>query len=197
LYRLFQDKRGLLDAATDHGFALYLSAKREMCAAEDPVQFLRDGWARHVQFGLAHPALYKLMYADPEPVSAERCVPRGYPGLTAHMQTVAAAGRLRLPVELAADLFHAAACGVVLTLLRVPEREREMELSQVACEAALASILTDLPVASNANAAGAANMLRAQLLGEEAQKLRAKGLFTPSERALLLEWLARVSAPLP
>ena len=59
LYRLFRDKRGLLDAVAEHGFALYLSDKREISPEEDPVAFLRAGWARHVRFGLLHPELLR------------------------------------------------------------------------------------------------------------------------------------------
>lgn len=195
LYRLFRDKRGLLDAVTEYGFALYLSEKRQPHPAEDPIQFLRDGWARHIQFGLAHPELYLLMYADPQPADTVRSVPHGRPGLTAHMQMIAAAGRLRLPVGLAADLFHGAACGVVMTLLAAAESERNMALSQVACEAALSSILTDCPISLDSTAAAAANMLRAQLLQVDAQRLPTSRLFTEAEISLMLEWLARLASP--
>ena len=192
LYRLFQDKRGLLDAVTEYGFAMYLSEKRQPHPAEDPIQFLRDGWARHIQFGLSHPELYLLMYADPRSIETRHSVPNAHPGLRAHMQRIAAAGRLRLPESLAADLFHAAACGVVMTLLAASEKNRDIALSQVACEATLASILTDLPVTPDSTAAAAANMLRAQLLHADAQHLPALGLFTKAETSLMLEWLTRL-----
>ena len=196
LYRLFQDKRGLLDAVTEYGFALYLSEKRQPHPAEDPTQFLRDGWARHIQFGLSHPELYLLMYADPHPIETGHSVPQAHPGLRAHMQSIAAAGRLRLPVSLAADFFHGAACGVVMTLLAASEKDRDMTLSQVACEAALASILTDQPITLDSTAAAAANMLRVQLLHADTQTLPALGLFTKAETSLMLEWLARLTDPL-
>ena len=196
LYRLFRDKRGLLDAVTEYGFALYLSEKRQPYSTEDPIHFLRDGWARHIRFGLAHPELYLLMYADPNSVQTGRSVPHGRPGLRAHMQNIAAAGRLRLPIGLAADLFHGAACGVVMTLLAATEKERDMALSQVACEAALASILTDHPVTRDSTAAAAANTLRVQLLHTDAQRLPASRLFSKAETSLMLDWLARLTDPL-
>ena len=196
LYRLFQDKRGLLDAVTEYGFALYLSEKCPPQPAEDPIQFLRDGWSRHVQFGLSHPELYLLMYADPHPRENGHSVPHAHPGLRAHMQGIAATGRLRLPVSLAADLFHGAACGVVMTLLAAAEENRDMALSQVACEAALASILNELPVTPDSTVAAAANMLRAQMLSADAQRLPAQSLFTRAETSLMLEWLARLTDPL-
>lgn len=197
LYRIFQDKRGLLDAVTEYGFALYFSGKREPNATEDPIEFLRDGWARHIQFGLAHPELYLLMYADPHPTGSLRAVPHGRPGLTVHMQTIAATGRLRLPVSLAADLFHGAACGVVMTLLAIPRHSRDMALSQVACEAALASILTDHSAAPDSTAAAAANTLQALLASADAQHDPASHHFTNAESLLMLEWLSRFTKPLP
>ena len=196
LYRLFHDKRGLLDAVTEYGFALYLSEKRQPHPAEDPIQFLRDGWTRHVQFGLSHPELYLLMYADPHPRKTGHSVPHAHPGLRAHMQRIAAAGRLRLPLSLAADLFHGAACGVVMTLLATSEENRDLALSQVACEAALASIINELPVTPDSTVASAANMLRARMLSADAQHLPAQGIFTKAETSLMLEWLARLTDPL-
>ena len=196
LYRLFRDKRDLLDAVTEYGFGLYLSEKRQPNPVEDPIQFLRDGWARHIQFGLAHPELYLLMYADPQPTATGGSHPHGHPGLTAHMQNIAAQGRLRLPAGLAADLFHGAACGVVMTLLAKSVKKRNMALSQVACEAALSSILTDCPVAPDSTTAIAANMLRAQLLLADAQHLPTPRLFTEAETSLMLEWLGRLANPL-
>jgi AcrR family transcriptional regulator len=195
LYRLFQDKRGLLDAVTDYGFALYFSEKRQPHPTEDPVQFLRYGWARHIQFGLSHPELYLLMYADPHPGASGRSARHAQPGLRAHMHSIALAGRLRIPEDRAAALFHAAACGVVMTLLTAPEGDRDMALSDVACEAALASIATGLSVLPDSTAAAAANMLRAQMMYAGTEHLPASTLFTKAETSVLLEWLDRLTDP--
>ncbi len=192
LYRLFHDKRGLLDAVTDYGFALYLSEKRLPLAAEDPIQFLRDGWARHIAFGLSHPELYLLMYADPHRAANRRSAQDAHPGLQAHMQGIAAQGRLRLPIARAADLFHSAACGVVMTLLARSKDDRDMALSEAACEAALVAILMKTPVTPDSTIAAAANMLQAQMLATGAQHPCAPNL-TGAELALLLEWLARLA----
>src|SRR5918997_5195209 len=62
IYRQFGDMRGLLDAVAAHGFSEYLRGKRSREQAEDPVEDLRRGWDLPVEFGLANPALYKLMY---------------------------------------------------------------------------------------------------------------------------------------
>ena len=193
LYRLFKDKRGLLDAVADYGFALYLADKRQPHPTEDLVQFLRDGWDRHILFGLTRPELYLLMYADPHLAAPGRSVQHAPPGLRAHMQSIAAAGRLRLSVHRAADVFHATACGVVMTLLAQSKKNRDMALSQVAREAALASILTDRPIVPEFTVAAAANTLRAQILFADAQPQPASNPFTEPEKALLLEWLARLT----
>ncbi|MFC7739831.1 TetR/AcrR family transcriptional regulator [Nocardiopsis composta] len=65
LYRLFGDKQGLLEALAAHGFERYLADKQELGATDDPVADLRRGWDLHVDFGLARPALYVLMYGTP------------------------------------------------------------------------------------------------------------------------------------
>src|SRR6266536_1471535 len=62
LYRLFADKDGLLDAVASFGFESYLAEKRAFAPSEDPVDDLRRGWDVHVEFGLANPAIYTLMY---------------------------------------------------------------------------------------------------------------------------------------
>ncbi len=70
-----------------------------------------------------------------------------------------------------------------------------MALSQMACEAALASISTDVPVTPDSTAAAAANMLRAQIVQASEKHLHAAQSFTKAETSLLLEWLARFIDP--
>ena len=103
-----------------------------------------------------------------------------------HVRRVAAAGRLRVGERLAADLFHAAACGTVLTLLGTPGDERDPALSPTAREAALAAITRAAPAVADPGPTGAAIALRAAL-GEAAS-------LTPVERGLLAEWLEGLAA---
>src|ERR1700730_5023745 len=82
IYRLFGDKDGLLDAVAEHGFSAVLAGNDIDAAAEhgcavslaakhidhdpvDPIEDLRAGWDLAVEFGLANPALYTLMYSEP------------------------------------------------------------------------------------------------------------------------------------
>lgn len=186
LYRLFGDKGGLLDAVVEHGFAAYLSQKQVRPAGPDPIEDLRAGWDLHIEFGLANPALYALMYGDPRAgvtSSAAACAQRI---LQQHIRRLAVAGRLRVSEERAAELVHASGCGTVLTLLAMPAEHRDRGLSESAREAALAAITTQTPALEDPSPAAAAVALRAVL--PDATSL------TCRERQLLEEWLERLVA---
>ena len=193
LYRLFHDKAGLLNAVVDYGFGLYMAKKRAPVATEDPVESLRAGWGLHIQFGLTNPELYLLMYADPHPERENLPADRAYRMLRDHMERVAAAGRLRVSAERGAHLFHAAACGTVMTLLGMTDRERDLSLSDTACDAALAAIVTDRSIATAPTVALAASTLQALLTVAEEAHPSEPNVLTQSERALLLEWLGRLA----
>ncbi|OLT33116.1 hypothetical protein BJF79_35100, partial [Actinomadura sp. CNU-125] len=114
LYHHFGDKQGLFDAVAAYGFERYLSGKRAQPRTGDPVEDLRRGWELHLEFGRANPELYTLMYgtARRPPAAAE-----AHEILLGLVGAVARAGRLRLPVEAAANMVHAAGTGVVLALV--------------------------------------------------------------------------------
>ncbi len=196
LYRLFRDKAGLLNAVADYGFGVYIGKKRPTVITEDPVESLRAGWRLHIQFGLTNPELYLLMYAEPHPNSEagteNSAAERAHRMLRGHMQRVAAAGRLRVSEERAAHLFHAAACGIVMMLLGLTGEQRDMSLSDTACDAALATIVTDRSILPAPTVAAAATTLRALVTVEEAHPSESN-VFTEAERALLLEWLDRLA----
>jgi len=185
IYRLFGDKDGLLDAVTEYGFRAYLAQKAVRSTA-DPVDDLRAGWDLHVGFGLANPALYALMYGDPRPDSPSAAAVEAEHMLRGHIRRVAEAGRLRVGEEQAAHLFHAAACGTVLTLLGLVEEQRDPGLSHLARDAALAAITIGRPALETPGPVGAAVALRAVLDGVAA--------LTAGERAVMREWLDRVAA---
>ena len=184
LYRLFGDKRGLLDAVAEHGFRAYLDRKAVHPAADDPVDALRTGWDLHVDFGLSHPALYALMYGDPRPGDAFPAAVQAGRMLRMHVRRVAEAGRLRIGEGQAVALFHAAACGTVFTLLGLVDRDPS--LSPLAREAALAAITVRTPAVAAPGPVGAAVALRAVLDDVAA--------LTSGEQALMREWLDRVTA---
>ena len=185
LYRLFGDKRGLLDAVAEHGFTSYLEEKAVRRPGRDPVDDLRAGWDLHVEFGLSHPAIYLLMYAEPRPGVKSPAAERSHRLLKEHIRRVAAVGRLRYSEERAAGLFHASGCGAVLTLLAEAEGDRDLSLSEIAREAAIATITTEAPVFEGSGAVAAAVALRALLPGVQS--------FSEGERSLLMEWLGRLA----
>lgn len=191
LYRLFKDKAGLLNAVGEHGFGVYMAKKRSPVDTEDPVEALRAGWRLHVQFGLTHPELYLLMYADPHPGAESLAAERSHRILLEHMHRVAVVGRLRVSEERAARLFHAAACGMVMTLLEMKSDLRDMTLSDAACDAALAAIVVDAPMLQAPAIASVATTLRALVVSvDEPQRTK---VFTKAEHALLIEWLDRLA----
>ncbi|MGW1659013.1 TetR/AcrR family transcriptional regulator [Streptomyces atratus] len=108
LYRLFGDKEGLLDAVAEYGFTRFLAAKQQIDPApQDPVMELRDGWDIVVEFGLANPALYTLMYGEPTRSTAVFRI--GLEFLMERIRRIAAAGLLRVEEGLAAQIVHAPA----------------------------------------------------------------------------------------
>ena len=125
------------------------------------------------------------MYAEPRPGMESPAAGTSYRLLREHIRRVAAAGRLRLSEERAADIFHAGGCGIVLTLLAKADGHRDKSLSEAAREAAIAAITTDAPAWEGSGPATAAVALRAVL--PEVQSV------SDGERALLTEWLDRLA----
>ncbi|WP_336921936.1 WHG domain-containing protein [Aquipuribacter sp. SD81] len=175
------------DAVAEHGWTTYLAAKPPRRPGADPVEELRAGWDLHVEFGLANPALFSLMYGDPRPGEPCEAAVTGQEILRSKVDAVAAAGRLRVDAAHAALLIHAAACGVVLALLAAPPEQRDTALSRTAFDAVVAATTTDAaaPVAGEDRHVVAANVLRADLGSLTS--------FTAAERGLLDEWLARTT----
>ena len=185
IYRLFGDKQGLLDAVATHAFSSYLDEKAAREPTDDPVEDLRSGWDRHVEFGLANPAVFVLMTGEPRPHSTPPAVAAAAQVLAEHVHRVAQAGRLRISEQRAVDLLRAAGSGVTLALIAMPEDRRDRSLSDLARDAIIAAITTDAPAAPHPGPAGAAIALRAAL----AQVT----VLTAAERALLGDWLGRIA----
>ena len=194
IYRQFGDMRGLLDEVASYGFSVYLRDKTTRERAEDPVEDLRRGWDLHVGFGLANPTFYALMYGDPRPGAELTAAKEAAEILHGLVSCVAEAGRLRVGVERAARMIHAAGSGVTLTLIGTEPGDRDPALSEATREAVLAAVTTDgldeeaTKGDDRGRAANRAVALKA-VLPEAESKL------TPSEQALLSEWLDRIADP--
>ena len=201
IYRLFGDKDGLLDAVAEHVLAEFVAAKTEHAAAEassggDPVEDLRDSWRVQVAFGLANPALFRMLYASDRDDESP-AVAAGLEVLRARVHRVAAAGRLRVPEEQAVAMVRAAGAGSMLTMLSsgAPEGGSPGDgssLPELMLDTVLAAIVTDPPTwADDEGADGTAVPLGA-LQAVRAAAPALCGLTDP-ERALLQEWLGRVT----
>jgi AcrR family transcriptional regulator len=185
IYRLFADKRGLLEAVVEHTFGAYIASKagRKRRGDADPVRALRDGWDMHVAFGLAHPGLFAVLSGDPD--VGTRAVDAGQEVLQSKVSDIARSGRLRVSEERAVALLESACIGVVLTLLGEPEENRDPGLSEAAREAVLAAITGESTMKTAHTPRGAATALRAAL--------DQTSVLSNGERTLLQELLARIA----
>ncbi|MBM6406003.1 TetR/AcrR family transcriptional regulator [Phycicoccus sp. CSK15P-2] len=194
IYRQFGDMEGLLTEATDQGFRDYLASKSARPRRSDPVDDLRDGWDLHVEFGLHHPALYLLMYGEPDTPRELAAADAAAGILRSLVDAVARAGMLGVDVETAVDMIQSTGVGVVITLIGAPPAPGDTSVSDSVREAVLAAVVTPPGTADvepgragdAARPAASASALRASL------DPRAAGL-TPGEALLLDELLARIA----
>ncbi|MFB7336984.1 TetR/AcrR family transcriptional regulator [Streptomyces adustus] len=189
LYRVFGDKDGLLDAVAGYGFERYLAEKHSLAPTEDPVEDLRRGWDMHVDFGLTHPAFYVLMYGTVRPGHRPAAAEDAYAMLRAMLERTARAGRLRIPVDAAAQTIQATSAGVTLALISSPADARDRGLSVRVRDTVLASVTTEARPA--APASGDAVPVHALALNA-ALGDRPTALGT-TETVLLREWLERLA----
>ncbi|MCO5997358.1 TetR/AcrR family transcriptional regulator [Actinoallomurus rhizosphaericola] len=186
IYRLFGDKDGLLEAVAGHGYAAFLAAKHQDAAPDDPVEDLRAGWNIAVEFGLANPELFTLMYGDPGRGTTSAAFQAGMRILRGRIRRIAAAGRLRVDEELAAALIHATTRGAVLTWLSLPESQRDPALLTTMRESMVAAVTYEEPAVREPGLAAAARAMRVLLPGQTT--------LSDAEEHLLGEWLGRLAA---
>ena len=185
IYRLFGDKRGLLDAVAQHGLATYVAEKAAREPHPDPVQELRDGWDMHVEFGLAHPGLFAIMAGDPRPRPLSPAAAAGVDVLARRIRNIAVAGRLSVSETRAVGLLESVGLGTILTLLRQPENRRDPGLSESAREAVVAAITGEPVATADQGVSTAAATLRASLA--------LTSVLTDGERHLMEELLDRIA----
>ena len=196
IYRQFGDMRGLLDEVASFGFASYLHDKTSRERAEDPVEDLRRGWDLHVGFGLANPAFYTLMYGDPRPGAEPTAALEAAEILRGLVQRVAEAGRLRVAVERAMGMVHAAGMGVTLVLIGTRPEDRDPALSEATREAVIAAVTTDGADVEAGEGEGRSRSTNHAVALKAVLPEVGEGL-TTGERALLSEWLDRIADPVP
>lgn len=109
LYHHFGSADGLLSAAITEAFAQFLASKQAVAASTDPAVALRQGWDNYVRFAADRPRLYAAMLArvlqgaNIPAATAARAL------LMERIGAIAAAGRLAMEPEAAADLAWASA----------------------------------------------------------------------------------------
>ena len=190
LYQLFGDKDGLLAALAIHAFDLYLAEKHTLTPTGDPVDDMRRGWDRHVDFGLRHPAFYLLMFGTDRPGRRPPAAEQAHELLLKFLDRTAVAGRLRVPPVLAAQLCSAAVTGVTLSLIGAPAAERDPEISVRMRETLIASLTADPPPAEeDPGIAARALALDAALTAADGPALPLR----PAETALLRDWLNQLA----
>ncbi|GHF38394.1 AcrR family transcriptional regulator [Amycolatopsis bartoniae] len=189
LYQLFGDKDGLLSALAVHAFDLYLARKQTLSSSGDPVEDMRRGWDMHVDFGLRHPAFYVLMYGTDRPGRRPPAAQEAQELLMTFLGRAAAEGRLRVPPVLAAHLVLAAVTGVTLSLIGVPESDRDPEVSPRMREALIDALTTDTSPAPEPTLAARALTLDATLGEADPATVPLR----PVETALLRDWLQQLA----
>ena len=186
IYRLFGDKRGLLDAVAERSLADYMSHKATLKPHVDPVQELRDGWDTHIAFSLANPELFAIMSGNPNLHSASPAVKLGLEVLQRRIKAIALTGNLRVSEEQAIALVQSAGVGIVLILLSQSEVARDLELAVMARESVIAAITTEhKTIKIEPVTRSAAITLRASL--DEFAVL------SRGEKQLFEEWLVRIT----
>jgi AcrR family transcriptional regulator len=182
LYHHFGNKQGLIDAVLQHGFTQYVGSPT---MSADPVQDIRDGWDKHVEFGLAHPAFYALLYGDVQPGRPCAVTSPATDMLLELLDEAARQGRLRVPPAEAAAQILAANVGVTLSLISQPE---DRGLSDRVREAALAAVLVAPKESRTGSPRATAAIALTAALDQDPNGL------TPGELTLLRELLARLGA---
>ncbi len=184
LYRIFGDKRGLLDALAETGLQRYTARKAELEVSDDPAADLRHGWDDHLAFAREHAALYRLMFA-PRPWASSSA----RDGLTSLLERTltrcAAAGLLRVDVPVAATMLLAANVGLALHQMTTtaPDTADDDALR----DAVLDAVLIEASARDQDDLdAAARRQLRARLDDDGSDAL------LPEETALMRIWLDRL-----
>lgn len=180
LYHHFGTKEGLLDVVVEQAFAEYLHRKEAMLRTGELVADFRAGWDLHVEFGIANPALYALMYAPGRCSAAAETADQHLQAALTRMHDV---GLLRIDVATAASVTTATAIGCVTQMNR--QHRPITDPAVKAIRDALIEQLTGQPPTKIPPEQAARALLR-DLPNRAPQ-------FTPAETALLAQWLRGIA----
>jgi AcrR family transcriptional regulator len=200
LYHHFGTKQGLLDAVVTHGFKQFLSERATRPDPNDPIADIRAGWDTHVRFGLEHPAFYVHIYGHAQPGKPCGVIAGVEAMLLDALKPAARQGRLRVSPAAAAAQILAASVGVTLTLITRPPGIADLGLSDQVRDAVLDALTVDSPLDTQPGAdPGEPRHLAGVGVAPAAIALAAAidddtPALSPTEAALLREWLGRLSA---
>lgn len=186
-YHFFGSKQGLADAVVEHGFDMYISEKQAMEWSGDPIQDIRTGWDAHVDFGLANPGFYALMYGKVQPGHAPAAQARPAEILLGLTTAAAEQGRLVVPPEQAKA--HILATNIGVTLRQIIQGYADPELSTAVREGVIGAITGTAPGQD-------ASTHRALSMVSELAVAHPETLGT-AETRLLQEWLHRLQNMTP
>lgn len=195
IYRLFGDKDGLMEAVAESVMEAYVDAKAALErasseAGSDPLEDLRTSWRAQIAFGLANPALFRLL-SDPGRAAGSPAAQAGLRVLEARIHRLAATGRLRVGEPQAVAMVQAAGQGTIQVLLATPPPQRDPALADRMLAAVLTQVLGPSAAPATGDRADQAAVASAVALRALAPRLAA---LSESERHLLVEWLDRVVA---
>ena len=185
IYRLFGDKRGLLDAIAEQGLSAYVAGKTVSPSGDDPVAEMRDAFDAHVAFGLANPAVFAIMNEIGRDGPPSPATLAGLAVLRQRVHNIARIGRLAVPEERAVLLIEAIGNGTVATLLARAQPDRDMAVAGSARDAVMAAIVGEKVGVERDGTQGLAIALRSHAADLD--------VLTPGERLLLGELLDRLA----
>jgi hypothetical protein len=188
--------QGLFEAVARDTLATYAREKASRSLTNDPVEDLRRAWDLHIGFSLAHPDVFALLYSGPSVAAFRPVIDEGVALLRGLVARIAEAGRLRVDVDHATDVIHAAGTGLSITLAATPPEERDPRLSETMREA----ILTAITVPDSAQVpdetpgtAPAAERVAVHAVALKALLTDVPNALSPAERQLLGDWLDRLA----
>lgn len=189
LYHHFGSKQGLLDAVVSHGFRQFLEVRRTFGdSGGDSIADVREGWDRHVLFGLQHPNFYAHVYGAVRPGQPCGVVAEVEAMLLEALQPAARQGLLAVPPQDAAKQILAASTGVILTLIQQPSEERDLRLSHEVREGVLGRIAPGVDQAEVVSTVAAAAVALGARLEQDGSPLN------EAETALLQRWLRQLAS---
>jgi AcrR family transcriptional regulator len=144
----FADDAGLLAATVDNVYRRHLTAHEATVGSADPMADLRAGWDHQVAFAVAHPAIYRLLFAGPA-TATPKAVEESFQSLSALLTRCAEVGRLRVSVPVAARMVLAANVGVALSQIARPAQYPDEAVSDRLRDAVHAAVITPEAIRSS------------------------------------------------